>query len=555
MMRLPILRLLLLAILLAPLAPGAPAHAEPADIDAAARGVVRIVIFDKSDEGGEEELYPLSHGTGFAVSSQRIVTNAHVVREAMQPGPFGEDRVIGIVPPDGGASTFARIVAIDPGTDLALLSTQGSLRLPPLTLAASRPAGSGSEVTSVGYPMNVDRAQGLSIQDIVRSQPPVKSRGFISGERPSRQFDTILHTAPIARGNSGGPLLDTCGRVLGVNSFGAESDGTDAEFYFAVSNRELMPFLRAHGVSPQLNDLPCRSLAELDEAERQRRAEAAAAARQQMEARTEAASERRSRLQLEAALAVQEERENRIAMALLCLLAAIGLGVLGYALSQRREKELAAGEAVTEQEIAEGREWDDDVRRGLPGWVPYVCYALAAVLAVTAAALYLTRPGLDAIDRRVAAGLEEETGSERAGDDASAATAGRFTCMLEPSRSRVTGEPTRSVKLRWSADGCVNERTQYGFANGQWARVFVPNEEDIVSVARYDPHTRTYRADRYLLSREAIAAAREARGSYSAPSCDTADGAAKLGRQQDAVLAALPSQPNERLVYSCQPAD
>ncbi|MBB3035524.1 S1 family peptidase [Alteriqipengyuania lutimaris] len=546
---------ILLFVLLAALGLAVPGHAEPADIDAAARGVVRIVIFDRVVEGGEEELYPVSHGTGFAVAPQRIVTNAHVVRESMQPGPFGEDRVIGIVPPDGGASAFARIVAVDAETDLALLSIQGSLRLPPLTLAASRPRGSGTEVTSVGYPMNVDRAQGLSIEDMVRSQPPVKSRGFISGERPSRQFDTILHTAPIARGNSGGPLLDECGRVLGVNSFGAESDGTDAEFYFAVSNRELMPFLRGHSVSPRLNDLPCRSLAELDEAERERREAAAQAARQQMEARSEAASERRARLQLEAALAVQEERENRIAMALLCLLAAIGLGVLGYALAQRREKELAAGEAVPATEIADDPEWDDDARKGLPEWLPYACYAGAAILAVAAAALYLTRPGLDAIDRRVAAALGEETGSEQVADDAASATAGRFVCTLEPSRSRVTGEPTRSVNLRWTANGCVNGRTQYGFANGQWARVLVPNDEDIVSVARYDPQTRTYRADRYLLSRNGIAAAREARSSYSAPSCEAPDGAAELGRQQDAVLSALPLQPNERLVYSCEPAD
>ncbi|MBD59244.1 MAG: protease, partial [Citromicrobium sp.] len=500
-------------------------------------------------------LYPVSHGTGFAVSAKRIVTNAHVVREAMMPGPFGEDRVIGIVPPDGDASAFARIVSIDPGTDLALLAIEGSLRMPPLTLAAGSPGGSGDTVTSVGYPMNVDRAQGLSIEDIVRSQPPVKSRGFISGERPSRQFDTILHTAPIARGNSGGPLLDNCGRVLGVNSFGAESDGTDAEFYFAVSNRELVPFLRANDVSPRLNDLPCRSLAELDEAERERRDAAAEAARQQMEARSEAANERRARLQLEAELAVQEERENRIALSLLCLIAAIGLGVLGYMLAQRRERELAEGEAVPESVSEDDPEWDSDARTGLPGWLPYACYALAAVLLVTAAALFLTRPGLDAIDRRVAAALGEETGSEQVADDSASATAGKFVCTLEPSRSRVTGEPTRSIDLRWSADGCVNGRTQYGFANGEWARVFVPNEEDIVSVARYDPRSRTYRADRYLLSREGIAAARKARSSYSAPSCDAPDGAAELGRRQDAVLAALPSQPNERLVYSCQPAD
>ena len=101
--------------------------------------------------------------------------------------------------------------------------------------------------------MNVDRAQGLDISDIFRSQPPVKSRGYVSGARPSRQFDTILHTAPIARGNSGGPLLDPCGRVVGVNSFGADNDGGDAEFFFAVSNRELVPFLRANDVEPRIN--------------------------------------------------------------------------------------------------------------------------------------------------------------------------------------------------------------------------------------------------------------------------------------------------------------
>jgi len=547
--------LLFLALLVAPLALAAPAMAEPADIDAAARGVVRIVIFEKTVEGGEEELSPLSHGTGFAVSPQRIVTNAHVVREALTGGAFQGDRVIGIVPPDGDAPAFARIVAIDPGTDLALLAIEGNLRLPPLTLAASRPGGSGDTVTSVGYPMNVDRAQGLSINDIVRSQPPVKSRGFISGERPSRQFDTILHTAPIARGNSGGPLLDNCGRVLGVNSFGAESDGTDAEFYFAVSNRELVPFLRANGVTPQLNDMPCRSLAELDEAERQRRAAAAEAARQQMEARSEASSERRARLQLEATLAVQAERENRIALALLLVLAAIGLGVLGYMLAQLREKELAASETVRDDVAQDDPEWDSDARTALPAWVPYACYGAAAVLAVTAAALYLTRPGLDAIDRRVAAALGEETGSAQVSDDSSLATAGKFICTLEPTRSRVTGDAARSIDLRWSADGCVNERTQYGFASGQWARVFVPKDEDVVSVARYDPQTRTYRADRYLLSRSAITAAREARGSYTAPSCQAPDAAAQLGRQQDAVISALPSQPNERLVYSCQPAN
>ena len=113
--------LLLLALLLAPLALAAPAQAEPADIDAAARGVVRIVIFEKSGD----DLYPLSHGTGFAVSSKMIVTNAHVVAEALNGGEFEGDRVIGIVPPEGDSPAFARIVKINQGTDLALLAIEG----------------------------------------------------------------------------------------------------------------------------------------------------------------------------------------------------------------------------------------------------------------------------------------------------------------------------------------------------------------------------------------------------------------------------------------------
>ncbi len=136
-------------------------------------------------------------------------------------------------------------------------------------VAGGIPAESG-EVTRGGYPKKVDREQGLDLSDIFRSQPPDKSRGYVSGARPSRQFDTILHTAPIARGNSGGPLLDPCGRVVGVNSFGADNDGGDAEFFFAVSNRELLPFLRANGVEPRVNGSTCRSMADLDEAERER---------------------------------------------------------------------------------------------------------------------------------------------------------------------------------------------------------------------------------------------------------------------------------------------
>ena len=98
----------------------------------------------------------------------------------------------------------------------------------------------------------------------------------------------------------------------------------------------------------------------------------------------------------------------------------------------------------------------------------------------------------------------------------------------------------------------MNERTQYGFSGGTWSRAFVPNSEDAVSVNSFDPDRRTYRVERYLLPRSAMAEAREARSKYKAPSCDAEGAASRLGELQTEIFAKLPRQPNERLVYQCE---
>ena len=73
-----------------------------------------------------------------------------------------------------------------------------------------------------------------------------------------------------------------------------------------------------------------------------------------------------------------------------------------------------------------------------------------------------------------------------------------------------------------------------------------------VSVNSFDPDRAVFRTERYLLSREAMSKARTARGEYSAPSCEAEGAATQLGEMQSGVLAALPSNPNERLVYDCE---
>jgi hypothetical protein len=129
---------------------------------------------------------------------------------------------------------------------------------------------------------------------------------------------------------------------------------------------------------------------------------------------------------------------------------------------------------------------------------------------------------------------------------------GALVCTLDPDRSRVIGAAKDTVPLEWKDDGCVNGRTQYGLQGGTWTRVFVPQTEASVSVNTFDPATGEYRMDRYLLDKDSLAKVRDARASFQAPACGAGEQAAKeLGSQQAGVLALLPPQPNERLVYRC----
>ena len=500
-------------LLLAPLA----ASADPADISAAARGVVRVVIVQV--EGGQ--LTPVSHGSGFAVAPERIVTNAHVVKD-VQGDPM---LTIGLIPSEsGGKPVYGRIVAVDARRDLALIATTSPMHLPPLTIAGNPTTDTGT-VSALGYPMNVDQAQGLALNDIFHPQPPVRSTGALSGSRPARDFDSLLHTAPIARGSSGGPLLDDCGRVLGVNSFGTDSGSADAEFYFAVSTRELVPFLRANGVTPRVNGGPCRSLADVEAQERQQSERAQLANEARSAADQQRLALRKEQLSREAEFAILAERESGMALSLILLMAAMG----------------AAGLAIHAHHT--GLKHNSELG-----------FVLAGVAVIGAGVAWASRPGFDQIAQRLDEMVRSETSASEPATVAKPAE-GALMCSFVPERSRVTGSDTADVPLKWSADGCVNGQTQYGLSSGEWARVLVPDDEEAVSVNRFDPASGEYRVERYLLDRGTMARARAARAGLKPPTCGAGEAAARdLGARQSAILSLLPPQPNERLVYKCSAA-
>jgi len=499
-----------------------PAQADPSDIAAASRGVVRVVLV----RNGWTGVSMLGHGSGFAVAPDMIVTNAHVVQDARGDGNV----VIGVIPSQGRASYPAHIVAFSPGNDLALLQLGNHASLAPLTLFPGA-VPDAMQIAAVGYPGNVDAAQGLNAGDMVSPQDTVKTYGQVSSGRSSRQFDTILHTAQLGAGNSGGPLLDTCGRVVGVNSFGTISDnGTDSSFFFAISLRELQPFLKTAGVVPHLAGLPCTSIADLDRADSQRSANDQARIAAQTMARTSAKERSFDKARHDAELDVLAERDNGLAIAALLLVGAIGAGT--YAVMQRQRGQTR------------------NLRIGM---------GLVVILVIGAGFAWILRPALSAIDERAKDRIAQADASGTPAPDAAAsdtpATPQKLICVLDPQRSRVTVSNITDVPLQWSAGGCVNGKTQYGLAQDGWSRVLVPNGEDTISVTHYDPATHEYTVERFLMGIDDMNRARAERTRITYPPCGASEDLARqLGAAQGAIRTVLPTEPNERMRYSCQPA-
>ncbi|MBO9713215.1 serine protease [Sphingomonas sp.] len=499
----------LLWMMLAALGLGAaPAHAD--DISAAGRGVVRIVTIATVGD----EVVGFGYGSGFAVAPNRVVTNFHVIELATR---YPDNVLIGVVPSEGDKPYQGKLIAVDRDHDLALVEFSGG-RLPPLTLF-SGPVQEGDSLIALGYPGNVDRAVAKSGADYITPQSPVRSQGNLSGLRTLDGTSVLLHTASIAHGNSGGPLLDRCGRVLGVNSAVTNTESGDSTFGFAIAESELGAFLESAKQSYAKVDVPCTSIEE--QLQQDRNADEAAklqadeAARQ---AAARAASERQSALE-QARANAENTRENYIFIAMAMLVfGGLCIGGAGLLYSRERQREAM--------------------------WVG----AGGVVLFIGAVALFLSRPSFD--ESKIVP-VASATGAAAP----AAAVLGKQVCTIVPERSRVTVSNNPQVELEVGADGCINGKTQYAEDGARWQRILVPEQEQTVSVLDYDPASGTYSNTRYLLSAEQMKRARELRAAVVLKAC-SADQAARgnLVTQQQQIRAALPQQYNEKLVYHCAPA-
>nr|WP_242096752.1 serine protease [Sphingomonas sp. CROZ-RG-20F-R02-07] len=491
-------------LLLLVLLPG-PAHAD--DIGATARGVVRVVTIAVVDG----QVVGFGHGSGFAVAPNRIVTNAHVVELAER---YPANVVIGVVPSEGAKSYQGHVVAYDAHTDLALIEFKGGT-LPPAALYTG-PVGEGDAVVALGYPGNVDVATAQSAADYIHPVSPVRSEGGFSARRSLSGVDVLLHTASIARGNSGGPLLDRCGRVIGVNSAITQGEQGDSNFGFAIAESELARFLGAAKQPYAAIGTACTSIEDRlrQDAEADARSIADATTARH-DAATHAAMAREDAL-AKARNAAERGRENVMALAGLLLVAG-ALTIGGAGLLELRGRRRAA-----------------------------IWTAVAGTLGMLAAVIvFLARPSGDVT-------VPAEARASTIGSPAPDTALGAMTCTLIPERSRLTVSPGTDVALSWGQGGCADGRTQFAANGTRWERLVVPDDVQTISALRFDPATRIYSDTRYLMSEAGMAAARAARGPVQGRAC-SADPqvASRIAQQQEAIRATLPPLPNEKLVYSC----
>jgi S1-C subfamily serine protease len=191
-------------------------------------GVVTVYVY-----GGppHDPSIPLGQGSGFVIDNDgHLITNRHVVE--------GADEIEVDFP--SGLKTWAELVGTDPDSDLALLDVEVPAdQLAPLPLGDSDDVRVGDLVVAIGNPFGLTGTMTLGVVSAI-GRTLDSERSAPGGEAFFTAGDIIQTDAALNPGNSGGPLLNLRGEVIGVNrairteSFTVSGDAASSGVGFAI---------------------------------------------------------------------------------------------------------------------------------------------------------------------------------------------------------------------------------------------------------------------------------------------------------------------------------
>lgn len=210
----------------APRLPPPPAHS----VQAVAEKLLPVVVQLRYRVSGAE----LS-GSGVVISSDgEIITNNHVIAKAAKTG--AEVRAVF----HDGTTAGVNIVGRDPTSDIAVVSAEGVSGRPTATLGRSDTLRVGQTVVAIGSPYELSGTVTVGIVSALHRA--IRAGGTTGESDTSTVMDAIQTDAAINHGNSGGPLVDTAGRVIGINSaiysprggIGSDTGGGNVGIGFAI---------------------------------------------------------------------------------------------------------------------------------------------------------------------------------------------------------------------------------------------------------------------------------------------------------------------------------
>lgn len=189
------------------------------------KSVVSIITSTAQRSLINSESSATAAGTGFILSSDGyIATNKHVVSGATK---------IGVLLDDGTAFEDVELIGTDPLNDFAIIKIKDAKDLTPIKLGDSKTISAGQQVIAIG------NALGAYQNSVTSGIISGKGRSLTATDSSRTQIETlsdmIQTDAAINGGNSGGPLLNAAGEVIGINTAYA-SQGNNVGFAIPISS-------------------------------------------------------------------------------------------------------------------------------------------------------------------------------------------------------------------------------------------------------------------------------------------------------------------------------